>query len=214
VAFSNQSATNVNRSGLGVEGSSALDSVAEVNRDPMDGGTSQAVPCEAKILIAKIECGCCACGGSGLSDPAAFRDLAVDWGATSEAEQRADSAASAKMRDRNLYPFSAEDIAIIADRWDRARALVEWPVTVGCRKIVALINEIADVDFYGALAMSRLNPPEPEPKRPRTRRRRRPKIPLGVDRPNLFLDFGVPLEPPPIKLDGRRHASSGEGELP
>jgi hypothetical protein len=36
--------------------------------------TSQAAPCEAKILIAKIECGCCACGGSGLIEPAAFRE--------------------------------------------------------------------------------------------------------------------------------------------
>ena len=137
-----------------------MESFAEVNHDPVDGGTSQAAPCEAKILIATIECNCCACGGSGLCEPSEFRSLVVDWGSKSEAEQRADVAASATMLNRRLYPYSAEDIAGIADRWDRARALVEWPVNVGCRKIAALINEIADVGFYGALAMSRLNPPE------------------------------------------------------
>jgi hypothetical protein len=153
----------------------------------------------------KIKCSCPACSNA-LSEPSAFRDFVVEWDGVTEQEEFAKSLAGAKLRDRALYPITAEDIAGITDRWHRARLLVVWPVNVGCRKIVALVHEIADVDFYGQLAMARLNPPEPTAKPPRGRRRPRPAKAIP-GRPNLFLDFGVPLEPAPLEVDLKKGAS-------
>jgi hypothetical protein len=156
----------------------------------------------------KIKCSCPACSNA-LSEPSAFRDFVAEWDGVTEQEELAKSLAGAKLRDRALYPITAEDIADIADRWQRARSLVDWPVNVGCCKIVALIQEIADVDFYGQLAMARLNPPEPTAKLPRRRRRPRPAYVFPFGRPSLFLDFDVPLEPAPLEVDLKKGIGSG-----
>jgi hypothetical protein len=132
----------------------------------------------------KIKCSCPACSNA-LSEPSAFRDFVVEWDGVTEQEELAKSLAGARLRDRALYPITADDIAGITDRWHRARLLVVWPVNVGCRKIVALVHEISDVDFYGQLAMARLNPPEPTAKPPRRRRRPRPATAIPFWTPKL-----------------------------
>jgi len=175
---------------------------------PSAGGVAVASPEAASDNYKKIECSCPACS-NGPGEPSAFRDMVARWGNVSEREELAKSLAGAKLRDRALYRFTAEDIAGIADRWQRARSLVDWPVNVGCCKIVALIQEIADVDFYGQLAMARLNPSEPTAKLPRRRRRPRPAYVFPFGRPNLFLDFDVPLEPAPLEVDLKKDIGSG-----
>lgn len=93
------------------------------------------------------------------------------------------------LRNTRRPVWTAEDLASVEDRGDRARIAAAEDIDIYCARTRFVVRDLAEEGFWGHAAVDRLTPtPVPEkPQKPR-RRRKQPKPAVLFD---LFGDFGV-----------------------
>ncbi len=85
--------------------------------------------------------------------------------------------------------WTAEELAAVEDRIDRARIAASEGIDIACERTRFVIRDLGDVGFWGHAAVDRLTPTPPPEKPVKTRGRR--KHPKPVVHFDLFGDFGV-----------------------
>ena len=107
--------------------------------------------------LAAVSCSCIACSGPNVDQVTLFFDLVLDWGGQSPKQIIEDEKKLQLRLHRVWFPRAAEEFAAIDDLEWRAQMLATIRVDPQCIKIRLLIEQVASVEYWGAIAKAHLN---------------------------------------------------------